>query len=80
MIKNKQSLKDTEDFIKTYKSVLQIFGEVQEASALNKSHVMDLVKIHKENAFFFDKALEQTFLKIFKCFHERANKKIPSKF
>ncbi len=69
MIKNRKSLKETEEFIRTYKSVLQIFGEVQEASALNKSHVMDLVKIHQENAFFFDKAFEQTFLKIFKCFH-----------
>jgi hypothetical protein len=69
MIKNKKALRETEDFIKTFKNVLRVFAEIQEASTLNKSHVMELVKLHKENAFFFDKAFEQAFMKIFKCFH-----------
>jgi hypothetical protein len=41
---------------------------------------MELVKIHSENHHHFDRAWEQVFLKIFKSFHEKANKKIPSKF
>jgi hypothetical protein len=62
------------------KSTLEIFISVQESTTFNKSHVFDLVKLHKQNSSHFDKAFEQAYLKIFKCFHERANKKIPSKF
>lgn len=80
MLKNKKALRETEEFIKTFKNVLHVFADVQEATALSKSHVMDLIQIHKQNAFFFDKAFEQAFIKIFKCFHEKANKKIPTKF
>ncbi len=64
----------------TFRSVLQIFEEIQTSTALAKSHVMELVKIHSENHHHFDRAWEQVFLKIFKSFHEKANKKIPSKF
>lgn len=63
-----------------YKNVMNVFSDVQEAVSVNKSHVMELVGLHKENAFFFDKALEQAYIRIFKCFQDKANKKIPQKF
>ena len=63
-----------------FKGVLHVFTDVQETVSLNKSHVMELITLHKENAFFFDKAFEQAYIKIFKCLQEKPNKKAPPKF
>ena len=80
MHKNKKVLRETENFMKMFKSVMHVFSDIQEAVSLNKSHVMELITLHKENEFFFDKAFEQAYIRIFKCFHDKANKKIPQKF
>ena len=61
-------------------NVLNIFGKVQKLISPQQTHIFDLVKYFREDLELFEYSFEQAYLKIFKAFHQRGNKKIPSKF
>ena len=47
---------------------------------MSKVQLFDLVKLFKKSPHQFQEGWEVAYLKIFKIFHEKANRKMPPKF
>lgn len=60
--------------------VLSIFQELNSVQSASKAQVFDLVKLFRQHPIHFQEAWELAYLKIFKIFHERANRKMPTKY
>ena len=69
-----------EEKIGTTQQVLSIFQDMNKVQNASKGQLFELVKLFKENAKHFESAWELAYLKIFKIFHEKANRKMPPKF
>jgi hypothetical protein len=61
-------------------TVLTIFQEINRTQLPTKTHIFELVRLHRANPPHFQSAFELAYLKIFKIFHERANRKMPPKY
>jgi hypothetical protein len=60
--------------------VLTIFQEINKFQSASKAHTFELVKLFKLHPLHFQQAWELAYLKIFKIFHERQNRKMPPKY
>lgn len=60
--------------------VLGVFAEINKVQSASKAQVFELVKLFKTDPQEFSGAFELAYLKIFKIFHEKANRKMPIKF
>jgi hypothetical protein len=64
----------------TREGVLLVFSEINKVQTASKAQVFELVSLFKADPSEFTGAFELAYLKIFKIFHEKANRKMPPKF
>ena len=62
------------------KSVLTVFQEIDKVESTSKTHIFELLKLFKADPHNFQIAFELAYLKIFKLFHEKGNRKMPPKY
>lgn len=62
------------------KKVLGVFQQIDKVENVPKTHIFDLVKLFNTNPKGFQIAFQLAYLKIFKIFHEKANRKMPLKY
>jgi hypothetical protein len=74
----KQAKKDEQGL--AIQQVTTIFQDINKVQAASKAQLFDLVKLFRQNPHYFRLAWESAYLKIFKIFHERANRKMPPKY
>lgn len=64
----------------TTEAVLAVFAEINKVQTASKAQVFELAKLFRGDPEEFSSAFELAYLKIFRIFHERANRKMPPKF
>lgn len=64
----------------TAEAVMQVFGEINKVQTASKAQVFELARLFRDDPLNFTTAFELAYLKIFKIFHEKANRKMPPKF
>lgn len=65
----------------TVENVLQVFADINaSAECASKTQIFELAKLFRIDPKLFEHAWEQAYLKIFKIFHEKANRKMPPKY
>ena len=69
-----------EEIAGTIQKVLGVFQEINKVQNISKVQLFDLVKFFKQQPTYFQEGWEVAYLKIFKIFHERANRKMPPKY
>jgi hypothetical protein len=69
-----------EDPSSMIQQVLTIFQDINKIQNASKAQLFDLVKLFRQQPINFQQAWELAYLKIFKIFHERANRKMPPKY
>jgi len=80
MSQNSKDLAARDQSNKMTITVLTVFQEINKVQAATKTHIFELVKLFKSHPSFFQTAFEIAYLKIFKIFHEKANRKMPPKY
>lgn len=61
-------------------AVFAIFNDINKVQTASKAQVFELARVFRLDPSGFQQAFELAYLKIFKIFHERANRKMPPKF
>lgn len=64
----------------TTEAVLTVFNDINKVQTASKAQVFELVRLFKVDPNAFSSAFELAYLKIFKMFHEKANRKMPAKW
>jgi hypothetical protein len=76
----KEKEKSREAVASHTESVFAVFNEINKIQTASKAQVFELAKLFKADPLNFQNAFELAYLKIFKIFHEKANRKMPPKF
>ena len=59
--------------------MLSLFNDINKVQSASKTQVFELMRLFREDSPGFERAWEQAYLKVFKVFHDKGNRRIPPK-